>query len=362
MTMKRALLLALGALLVLGLGFGLPSGAEEERCLPLPQGDAIAAYCEKLQVGPPTRHANLTLYPIFAEDVRIPLVDLTLDEAMDRKLVEIRELSPAEVNRVLLMSNAKEPIFIMGGEMLVGAKQDRIAGDDMIVPPGGDLAIPVFCVEHGRWVAKSGEFGSAAFLAPSGVRKARAAADQSAVWSEVAAEQERLDAPSATGAFRSVQDSREVQDRLAPYRRGLADFARDLSKARGVVACVGDEIIAADLFGSRALFLQLWPRLLDSYAIDAVGRNAKGAALDAVTVKRWLDTVKRAGQTQKETPGLGDLYELRGQSVLGAALVYEGGVVHMELFSKDVPEPVPFNRLDFRRERLEEDVQQAPQR
>jgi hypothetical protein len=34
----------------------------------------------------------------------------------------------------------------------------------------------------------------------------------------------------------------------------------------------------------------------------------------------------------------------------------------MELFSKDVPEPVPFNRLDFRRERLEEDVQQAPQR
>jgi hypothetical protein len=361
MTMKRALLLATGMLLVLGLGFGLPSGAEEERCLPLPQSDAIAAYCEKLQIGPPARHANLTLYPVFAEDVRIPPVDLTLDEAMDRKLVEIRELNPAEVNRVLLMSNAKEPIFIMGGEMLVGAKQDRIAGDDMIVPPGGDLAIPVFCVEHGRWVAKSGEFGSAAFLATSNVRKARASTDQGAVWGEVAAEQERLDAPSATGAFRSIQDSKEVQDQLAPYRRELSGFAKDLGKARGVVACVGDEIIAADLFGSRALFLQFWPRLLDSYAIDAVGRNAQGAPPDAVSIKKWLGAARAARQTAKDTPGWGNLYGLRGSSVFGAALVHDGGVVHMELFPKaEDPKPVPFNRLDFRRDRLQED--QAPER
>jgi len=361
--MKQALLLTLGILFVAGVGFGLPSGAAEEKCLPPPNGGAIPAYCERLQVGPPSRYANLTLYPIFADDVRIPPISLTLDEAMDRKLLEIRELNPAEVNRVLLMSNAKEPIFILGGEMLVGAKQDRIAGDDMIVPPGGDLVIPVFCVEHGRWVAKSGEFGSAAFLATSNVRKARAATDQGAVWSEVAAAQERLEAPSATGAFRSVRDSEEVQARLAPYRRELSDFVKDLGKARGVVACVGGKIVAADLFGSRALFLQLWPKLLDSYAIDALGRDAHGAPPDAVGIKKWLEAAKGARQIAKDTPGWGDLYELRGDSLFGAALIYDGGVAHMELFPKTgEPKPVPFNRLDFRRDQLQEEQREVPQR
>ena len=59
------------------------------------------------------------------------------------------------------------------------------------------------------------------------------------------------------------------------------------------------------------------------------------------------------------TPGyvgqeyLGALYQLGGDGLIGSALVYDGGVVHMELFAKEPGEPVTFNRLDFRRDRLE---------
>ena len=56
------------------------------------------------------------------------------------------------------------------------------------------------------------------------------------------------------------------------------------------------KIVAADLFGSRALFLQLWPKLLDSYAIDALGRDAHGAPPDAVGIKKWLEAAKGARQ------------------------------------------------------------------
>ncbi|HUU54432.1 MAG TPA: DUF6569 family protein [Armatimonadota bacterium] len=261
--MKRAVLVALSVLILAAVRPGLVPAAPEEKCVPAPAG-AMEAYAAQLKVGPPKKHGNLTLYPVFADDVTVPDVGLTLDEAMDRGVLAIRELKPAEVNRVRLVSTAKEPIFVMGGEMLTGAKQDRIMGDDMIVSPGADLTVPVFCVEHGRWVAKSDSFTSAAFMATSEVRKARAAADQGGVWNQVAAEQERLEAPSESGALRSIQDSEEVQERMRPYRRALSDFPRDIGKARGVVACVGDEIVAADLFGSRALFMQLGPRLLNS--------------------------------------------------------------------------------------------------
>ena len=352
----RVLLALLGAMVVAGLRPAPGPAASEERCIPSPPTGAIDSYVKQLQVGPPKRHANLTLYPIFADGVTVPNVDLTLDEAMDRCLLEIRELKSAEVNRALLVSRAKEPIFVMGGEMLTGAKQDRIVGDDLIVPPGAELPIAVFCVEHGRWVVKSDAFASASFLATSEVRKARAAADQREVWNQVAAEQERLAAPSATGALQSVQDSEEVQDQMAPYKRALSDFPTDTVRARGVVACVGDEIIAADLFGSRAVFAQLWPKLLDSYVIDAVGRDAGGRAPDAVQIKRWLTGLANAGRGWRKTPGSGDLYVLEGRSLVGSALLYGGGVVHMELFAKDSPDRVRFNRLEFRRERLEQDA------
>ncbi len=353
--MKARALLALIALAaVVGLR-PAPGPAEEEvECRLHPPTGAIDTYVNQLKVGPPQRHANLTLYPIFADGVTVPGVGLTLDEAMERGLLEIRELKSAEVNRALLVSRAKEPIFVMGGEMVTGAKQDRIVGDDLIVPPGAELTIPVFCVEHGRWVVKSDAFASASFLPTSEVRKARAAADQGEVWNQVAAEQERLEAPSATGALQSVQESKEVQEQMEPYKRALSDLPLDVGKARGVVACVGRDIIAADLFGSRAVFAQLWPKLLNSYVIDAVGRDVGGRAPDAVRIKQWLLHVADAERSFKRTPGVGTLCQLSGRSLMGAALLYEGGVVHMELFAKEGPEVVPFNRLEFRRDRLEE--------
>jgi hypothetical protein len=319
--------------------------------------DTIDAFAGGLKVGRPRRHGALALFPVFAETAVEPGVDLTLDEALERELLEIRELKSPEVNRVVLVSKAKEPVFVMGGEMLGGAKQDRIIGDDLIVPSCAELVIPVYCVEQGRWVAKGEAFTSTRTLAASAVRKA---ADQSCVWQEVAESQERLNAPSQTGAMRSIKESEHVQSRVQPYVRALSDLPDDVPAARGVVAAVGGRVIAADLFGSRAVFEALWPKLLESYVIDALQRDASGVIPDAVEIRRWLHEVRRAERTPEDTPGAGDLYQLRGDRLLGSVLAYEYGVVHMELFRTYVVEPVEFNRLDFRRERLGVE-QQEPQ-
>lgn len=345
-----AVLLMGGVLLAASMGVSETKDAGEKIC-----SDAIGTYAERLQVGPPQRYKSLTLYPVFADEVLVSDVDLTLDRAMAEGLVEIRELKPADVNRVRVRNKGKAPVFIMGGEMLGGAKQDRIVGDDLIVPPKSELVIPVYCVEQGRWVATSETFSSMQSVAGSSVRKARARADQSAVWTRVAEEQRRVDAPSPTGALRSIRESEAVQERAHPYRRAFSDLPTVSPKARGVVACVGGEIIACDLFSSRVLFQRLWPKLLESYVIDALDRKHVDRPLDAVLIKRWLDGVKLAKRTPRETPGQGVLYKLTGGGVIGAALVYDGGVVHMELFRGLTIQPVvEFNPVEFRRNRLEQ--------
>ena len=328
--------------------------------------DAISDFAVRLRVGQAQRHEGLTLYPVFASPLKAPDVDLTLDKAMDLGLVEIVELTSAEVNRVRLHNRAKRPVFIMAGEMLKGAKQDRIVGDDLIVPAGEEVTIPVYCVEHGRWVAKSEAFKSARTLAAPALRQS-AKAGQSAVWSRVAAEQDRLRAPSATGALSSVHESAEVQRKMTPYTRAFSDLPDDYPKACGVVAVIGGEIMAADLFSSPAVFRQLWRKLLDSYAIDALERPAapvrrharrhfgEGGEPDPADIKDWLEGMRQADRDPKDTAGAGSLYELRGRRVFGSALVWRDGVMHIGLFPAR-PERITgsdFNSLDFRRERLE---------
>jgi hypothetical protein len=60
-----------------------------------------------------------------------------------------------------------------------------------------------------------------------------------------------------------------------------------------------------------------------------------------------------ARRVPKDTPGDGDLFELDGRGLVGAALVYDGGVVHVAAFAERERERVQHNNLRFRRERLE---------
>ena len=309
--------------------------------------------------------------------MKAPDVSLTLTEAVKQGVFEVMELKESEVNRLRVRNRAKEPVFIMAGEMLRGGKQDRIAGDDLIVPPKTTLTVAVFCVEHGRWAGRESGFTVGHSLAGAGVRQsAGRGGGQGAVWSRVEEQQKALRAPSATGALRSVHDSEAVREQMKPYLRALSDLPDEHHKAVGVVAVVGDEIIAADLFSSRELFETMWPDLLEAYVIDAlerqdsdvvverhgdrtvvrggaVRRDEKRSAVDEKDVLRWLQGLRSAEMSAKDTPGDGELCELSGRELSGVALVFDCGLVHVGLFPGQVAIAEPdYNSLEFRRERV----------
>jgi len=360
--------IAIVLMLVIGSAAGLAATGRSRR---LPPPDRIqragpvkpvVEYANHLRVEEPETHASLSLFPISVSAAKVPAVDLTLTQAVKQGLFEVGELEGSEVNRVRVRNRAKEPVFIMAGEMLRGGKQDRIAGDDLIVPARSSLTIPVFCVEHGRWAGRESGFTVGHSLAGAAVRGAGARGGQGAVWSRVEEQQKALRAPSATGALRSVHDSEAVREQMKPYLRALSGLPDEHRRAVGIVAVVGDEIIAADLFSSRTLFQTMWPDLLEAYVIDALEgqgmrprrhhQDEKRPALDAKDVLRWLNGMRSASMSPKDTPGDGDLYELSGRDLSGGALVYDCGVVHMGLFPGEVVIARPdYNPIEFRRER-----------
>ncbi len=339
-------------------GIGWVKSGKAAHASPPPRAEeALDDFASRLAVGPARRHENLTIYPVTAVGARVPRVELPLGEAIEKGLIEVSELKDSQVNFARVRSKAKVPVFGMAGEMLTGGKQDRILADDLIVPAGAELVVPVFCVEHGRWVVASddGKFAAGKSLAPASIRRAKAAG-QTAVWESVARSQEALGAPSPTGSLRSVRDSESVQRDKEPYRSALSDLPERNPKMIGAVVVINGEIAAADLFASPRLLRKLWPQLLEAYVVEALERiRPPGPIIIKETsrsrVAEWLTVLRRAETTPRDTPGAGTLYELRGPAFHGSALVWDHGVVHVEMFPAEVQMMVAPNRLDYRRQR-----------
>src|SRR5438067_1243537 len=123
-------------------------------------------------LGAPKTFRNLALIPVYDSAARSTQRYMTLDEGLKAKLVTVEEApSGGEVNTLFVTNRGRDPLYLMAGEVVLGGQQDRCLGRDTIVPPGAvKFAVPVFCVEHGRWTGDVRFGESAKAVASAGIR------------------------------------------------------------------------------------------------------------------------------------------------------------------------------------------------
>ncbi|MBI3945491.1 MAG: hypothetical protein HY321_06215 [Armatimonadetes bacterium] len=323
--------------------------------------DAIDRLVAAVSVGEASRYRNLTLFPVRLRRTQDDTPYVTLDEALKRGSLVITELASADVNRVRVRNRSSDYVFLLAGEIIAGAKQDRMVEDDLLLPPHSpEIALGVFCTEQGRWSGRSTTFEASGVAVHNRLRQvAKESRSQSRVWEEVTEKAGSLRAARPeTSAARRVYSQSEVQSRARPYADNLEGFARRYPDTVGVVAVAGGEIIVADVFCNPSLFRKLWPKLLESYVLDAIDRSDASGRVDRYEAERFLENARRAAIVERSTPGTGDLYDLRASRVYGSALVRRDAVVHIDLFPRlgDVITPRPSGTpdLDFRRRQQEQ--------
>ncbi|HLM83191.1 MAG TPA: DUF6569 family protein [Terriglobales bacterium] len=326
----------------------------------------------------PIRSGNLTVFPVVASKSHDTAEFLTLDEGLRsgdvvvteagqaRGLIRHRPGEPAiihpvrdaEVNRLVLVNNSKRPLLLLAGEIVTGGKQDRVIGKDRIVPAESDsVDLSVFCVEPGRWVPTNGkyEFGSAGggigglVAAPVVRSKAMAAKDQQQVWDSVRTSQSAMAATvevtgaapavNATTSYARVMDNKEVQKQVdavaEPVQRNYESVIRQLrdKNAVGVVVAVNGEIVWADIFASTQLLQKYWPKLVRSYATEAVVTRAKGGEASPKDAQKFLDNLQGRHETAETEPGIYRQTEITGDGFkvfeLTSLLPKTGFAVHV---------------------------------
>jgi hypothetical protein len=315
----------------------------------------------------PIRRSNLTIFPVVTGRAHDTSSFLTLDEGLRSGEVVVSEagsLQPlirgrvrpipggAQVNRLVLVNNSARPLILLAGEILTGGKQDRVVGKDRIVPPQSEpIDLAVFCVEPGRWVATKYDFGSfrTQMAQPSVRRSAMADQDQQKVWSEVrasaAAMGSSVGGPLAahqietTSSYAGVMSNEEVKQRVeavaAPLEQSYQEVIRELHdrNAVGVVVAVNEQIIWADFFASTALLEKYWPKLIRSYAAEALTRPTIPGHPDVRAAQAFLQDFGAWRETVESEPGVYRRTEFAGDGftafVLTALLPGTGFDLHI---------------------------------
>ncbi|MGZ4816774.1 MAG: ARPP-1 family domain-containing protein [Terriglobales bacterium] len=296
----------------------------------------------------PIRHGNLTVFPVVAGKSYSTGEFMTLDEGLRTGDVVVTEAGNvqglirrhstpavrsdgAQVNRLVLVNNSKRPLLLLAGEIVTGGKQDRVIGKDRIVPAESDpVDLSVFCVEPGRWIATSEHFGASeamygsatggpvkhvqppmAMMAQPSVRaKAMADKDQNEVWAEVRKQQQSVSVQvaaaspavasevSRTSSYARVMENEEVKKQVdsvaKPIEQNYQSLIRQLRdrNAVGVVVAVNGRIIWADVFASTDLLEKYWPKLVRSYASEAVVTRAKEVEVGVTQAQSFLGNME----------------------------------------------------------------------
>jgi sulfur carrier protein ThiS len=320
--------------------------AAQHRVLGTPEQHPAPAGAKGYSVLEPITSGNLTIYPVAAATSYDTSQFITLDEGIRAGSVVVTEqgsatgmvrpgsrlpLNGAEVNRLALYNKSGRPLLLLAGEIVTGGKQDRVIAADRIVPAGSEAVdLGVFCVEPGRWTGSSAGFGSmkAQMAQPSVRRPAMAARDQQMVWNEVRESAKVMShrvpmaaspALSGTTSYAKVMDNPAVQKQVdevaAPIVQNYEAVLRQLKqkKAVGVVVAVNGDVMWADIFASTALLEQYWPKLVRSYAAEAVtasnSGSAKASAKDALQFVNQLGGGKEVSETN---PGIFRRVEISG--------------------------------------------------
>lgn len=304
--------------------------------------NAIADIFSVIRIGEMQQHKALSVFPLLMS----PQCDLSpcyllLDQALASGNFKISEVSESGVVPTLRAENGlDQPVFLLDGEELVGAKQNRVLNISILVPAFSAIEIPVSCVERGRWSRRTANFRSSGRtqFAEARARKMRsvsdslasdqgAKSDQRDVWYAIAAKAQRMKVQSETGAMSDIFERHTVD--ISAYTEALMP----VENAVGAIFAIGERVVGVDLFDKAGTYRVTAPKIIAGYALDAEEVKVPVDVPSSAKVGQMLASLAEMTGSEYAAPGDGSTIRLSGGDLFGAALVVNQHCVHLAAFS-----------------------------
>ena len=246
-----------------------------------------------------------------------------------------------------LRHRADRDVLLVDGEELVGAKQNRVLNLTILVAAGEQVTIPVSCVEAGRWSWRSQRFASgrrklhasARWAKMRGVSASLREAGrrtggeiQHEVWASIDRKISAFACRSESRALHDVYD--HAEDRLRAIRTAFAAQPRQV----GAVFFVDNALAGLDLYDTPFTLAKLLPKLVDSYAFDAIERAddaAQRTTPSLAEIRALLARIAVAPHSAYPAVATGTDVRIEGDGLHAAALCAKDRLVQLSAFCTD---------------------------
>jgi hypothetical protein len=303
----------------------------------------ISNYLNDLKVGEPGSFHNLEIFPLTVPQNGGPAY-LTLKEALAKQSISILEINDSgSVPQLKVLNKSDDFVLLLDGEELMGAKQNRVLNTSVLIKGQSETVIPVSCTEQGRWSYQSPEFHDSDVImacrvrsekfrsvSASLMRERRHSSDQGAVWDGIAEMQCKAEVESNTGAMKDVFDARKKE--LDGY---MEAFTLQPDQ-QGILVYMNGKACGLDLLSKKDAFSQVFPKLIKSYAMDALlEKRDSQKTPNRMEPAAFLAGLQQCRESRFESPGVGYDYRYEGNQCVGSVLVYEEHPVHLAFFGLD---------------------------
>jgi hypothetical protein len=228
----------------------------------------------------------------------------------------------------------------MDGDILSGAKQNRVLNTSVLLAPNTKYNIPVSCVERGRWHRTSAKFDSSEFISPTVLRaqKARSVTDnlkfntghrgnQGEVWDSVNEYSASLGINSKTSSLSDVYEGRKDQ-----FEEFVDAFKSD-NEANGISIFVNKTLLNLEIFNRKDVFKEYFPKLLRGTAMEAYRIRALETEISeaeaSYKTNTLLDRVEEIPADIHKGVGVGEERRFETHELSGFELDYENNLIHL---------------------------------
>jgi hypothetical protein len=303
----------------------------------------IINYLSALRLGELQIFENMAIVPLFTSPNGGPDYGL-LKEAMDQALISVTEVNRSgSVPELKVITTSPRPILLLDGEELIGAKQNRVLNTSILLKGNSETFVPVSCTEQGRWHYTSTVFSNSGVIMSHRSRASKTdtvtgslrskrgySSDQIGIWSDIETLHREAGTTSQTRAMRDVYTAK-TQD-LGAYLGAFECVAHQ----QGSLVFINGEPVGLDVIPRQRAYQALHPKLIKSYAIDALLQSQGGFDAPSLTKARaFLQEAQGCEDNIFTSVGLGYDYRFWGRQVVGSALVFEGYIIHLALFRLD---------------------------
>ena len=297
-----------------------------------------------LHLGQTVQYKNLSIIPIFSNNTSTPDF-ISLKEGLDKGLVEITEVSESgSVPTLRVINNSSKKLFIMDGEELVGAKQNRIVNTSMLLGGNSSFDVPVSCTEKGRWKYNSRKFQDSGIVMSSKARYAKSErvtkslrrmegynANQSSIWKDIEKMHRKYSTSSNTRAMKDafLQKQNDIQEYL--------DAFPIQENQKGMFVFQNGKLVGGEYVSNAKVYGDLHEKLLKSFSIEAMHDKIDYQAdpFDLIQeASRNLNSLKDATATVHKPVGLGSDIRLEADKAKASVLEYDNEDLHISIYPK----------------------------